>query len=175
MFVLLFLLLFSITSWAQAFVQQGNKLVASDVTTLASQGQAVAVSADGNTAIVGAPGDNSRAGAALIYIKSNGVWVRQGPKLVGTGAVGNGELGYSVDISNDGNTAVVGARLDSSGAGAIWIFRRTNGVWSQVGDKLVGTGLFGSANQGTSVAISGDGNTVIVGGPLDQNNQGGAA
>lgn len=173
--VLILLSFFSITSWTQAFVQQGNKLVASDVSTLSSQGQAVAVSADGNTAIVGAPGDNNRAGAALIYIKSNNVWVRQGPKLVGTGAVGNGEQGYSVDISNDGNTAVVGGRLDGSGTGAVWVFKRTNGVWSQVGDKLVGTGLFGSANQGTSVAISGDGNTVIAGGPLDQNNQGGAA
>jgi hypothetical protein len=45
------------------------------------------VSADGNTAIVGGPGDNSGTGAAWVYTRSGGAWTQQGNKLVGTGAV----------------------------------------------------------------------------------------
>src|SRR5262245_15599063 len=44
----------------------------------------------------------------------------------------------------------------------------------QQGSKLIGTGAVGVARQGTSAALSADGNTAIVGGPLD-NGQVGAA
>ena len=33
---------------------------------------------------------------------------QQGPKLVGTGASGNAAQGFSVSLSGDGNTAIVG-------------------------------------------------------------------
>jgi hypothetical protein len=53
---------------------------------------------------------------------------------------------------------------DSGGVGAAWVWVRTNGVWSQQGPKLVGSGAVSNASQGGSVAISADGNTAIVGG-----------
>jgi hypothetical protein len=40
--------------------------------------------------------------------------------------------------------------------------RHGGGVWTQQGDKLVGTGAVGSASQGEAVALSADGNTAIV-------------
>jgi hypothetical protein len=49
-----------------------------------NQGTSVALSGDGNTAIVGLPGDNNQTGAAWVYTRSNGVWGQQGSKLVGT-------------------------------------------------------------------------------------------
>jgi hypothetical protein len=42
-------------------------------------------------------------------------------------------------------------------------------VWSQQGAKLVGTPALGENRQGNSVSLSGDGNSVIVGGYLDNN------
>jgi hypothetical protein len=45
---------------------------------------------------------------------------------------------------------------------------------TQRGSKLVGTGAVGAASQGTSVAISTDGNTAIVGGWGDNSNAGAA-
>jgi hypothetical protein len=42
--------------------------------------------------------------------------------------------------------------------------------FTQQGPKLVGTGAIGNANQGSSVALSADGNTAIVGGPCDDGN-----
>lgn len=129
----------------------------------------VGLSSDGNTAIVGGGGDNGGIGAAWIYTRSGGIWTQQGPKLIGTGAVGNAAQGSAVALSADGDTAVLGGPGDSSGVGAAWVFTRSGGVWTQQGPKLVGTGS-GAAAQGSSVAISGDGNTLLLGGPLDNGN-----
>jgi uncharacterized protein (TIGR03437 family) len=95
------------------------------------------------------------------------VWTQQGGKLIGSGVVGGGRLGSSVALSGDGNTAVVGGMNDNAHAGAAWVFTRSGGVWAQQPSKLVGTGAVGTAEQGASVSLSGDGNTVIVGGPTD--------
>ena len=150
------------------WTQQGNKLVGTGAVGKAGQGVSVALSADGNTAIVGGPDDNSSTGAAWVYTRSGGVWTQQGSKLVGTGAVGIAAQGLSVALSADGNTAIVGGPCDNSNTGAAWVYTRSGGVWTQQGNKLVGTGAVGQAAQGFSVALSADGNTAIVGGPARQ-------
>jgi hypothetical protein len=154
--------------------QQGTKLVANDAVGAAKQGTAVAISADGNTAIVGGSGDSSNIGAAWIFTRTGGVWSQQGSKLVGAGTGSTNYQGTSVAISADGNTVLIGGPWDSSGAGAAWVFTRTAGVWTQQGSKLVGTGNAGKARQGSSVALSADGNTALVGGPLDATSVGAA-
>ena len=53
------------------------------------------------------------------------------------------------------------------GLGAAWVFTRKDGVWTQLGNKLVGSGAVGGAKQGWSVALSADGKTAIVGGDGD--------
>ena len=75
-------------------------------------------------------------------------WVQQGNKLVGANAVGSASQGSSISISADGNTAIVGGCYDNSNAGAAWVFTRSAGVWSQQGNKLVGTGTVGGSLQG---------------------------
>ncbi len=149
------------------WAQQGNKLVGTGAVGAARQGQSVSLSADGNTAIVGGVTDNNNTGAAWVYTRGGGVWTQQGSKLVGTGAAGAANQGISVSLSSDGNTAIMGGSSDSSSAGAAWVFTRSGGVWSQQGGKLVGTGAVGNAHQGTSVSLSSDGNTAIVGGTYD--------
>ncbi|MBZ5589738.1 MAG: hypothetical protein LAO05_14365 [Acidobacteriia bacterium] len=154
--------------------QQGSKLVGTNAVGYPEQGISVGISADGNTAIVGGPWDNSATGAAWVFTRSGGAWSQQGSKLVGTGAVGMALQGQSVSISADGNTAIVGGSDDNSAAGAAWVFTRSGGVWSQQGSKLVGTGAVGASQQGRSVAISADGETAVVGG-LEDNSLVGAA
>ena len=156
------------------WTQQGNKLVGSGAVGRARQGATVALSADGNTAIVGGPFDNWNTGAAWVFTRSNGVWIQQRSKLVGAGAVGNAGQGSSVALSSHGNTAIVGGPLDNLNTGAAWVFTRSDGVWTQPGNKLVGTDAIGSARQGSSVALSVDGSTAIVGGPFDNLNTGAA-
>jgi hypothetical protein len=160
---------------AQAQFTQQAKLVGTGALGTSEQGYFVSLSDDGNTAIVGGYHDNNSVGAAWVYTRLGGVWSQQGPKLVGTGAVGNAQQGVSVSLSGDGNTAIVGGPADNNFAGAAWVYTRLGGVWSQQA-KLVGTGVLGRllAEQGVSVSLSGDGNTAIVGGPNDNNSIGAA-
>ena len=157
--------------------QQGNKLVGTGAAGSARRGMSVALSGDGNTAVVGGYADDTLKGAVWVFTRANGIWRQQGNKLVGTDAV-NGVLGsfqgYSVSVSSNGNTVVVGGYPDNSFMGAAWIYTRTNGVWSQMGSKLVGTGATGNAEQGISVSMSSDGNTAIVGGFADDTLKGAA-
>jgi hypothetical protein len=150
------------------WTQQGSKLVGTGAVGAAEQGTSVALSADGNTAIVGGAGDSNGIGAAWVFTRSGGVWTQQGAKLVGSGVVQTPSYGTaqgaSAALSADGNTAIVGGPDDNAGIGATWVFTRSVGVWTQQGAKLVGAGSDGLTFQGQSVALSADGNTVIVGG-----------
>jgi hypothetical protein len=157
------------------WTQQGKKLVGSGAVGKARQGMSVALSADGNTAIVGGWSDNGKTGAAWVFTRTRGVWTQRGKKLVSIDAVGSARQGMSVALSADGNTAIVGGPGDNpwdrsvpfglGAAGAAWVFTRSDGVWTQQGNKLVSTGAVG--RQGTSVALSADGNIAILGGFAD--------
>ena len=89
----------------------------------AYQGHSVSLSSDGNTAIVGGPGDDGGKGAAWVYTRSGGVWTQK-EKLVGTGAIGDSWQGDSVSLSSDGNTAIVGGPSDGGEIGAAWVYVR---------------------------------------------------
>jgi hypothetical protein len=88
-------------------------------------------------------------------------------KLVGVGGIGESDQGISVGISSDGSVFVSGAPYDNSLIGTAYVFVRQNGVYSQFGAKLVGSGYIGTPEQGISVAISGDGSTIAIGGYND--------
>jgi hypothetical protein len=154
------------------FVQQGAKLVGTGAAGEADRGSSVALSAHGNTALVGGWVDNGRRGAAWVFTRSGSTWTQQGPKLVGTGAVGAAEQGASVALSGDGNTALIGGRRDNNGIGASWVFGRSGSTWTQQGPKLVGAGVTGNSFQGESVALSGDGSSALVGGNGDNGGTG---
>lgn len=152
--------------------QQGEKLVGSGaIGGKAQQGSAVALSGDGNTALVGGVSDGGMigvcTGAVWVFTRINGLWMQQGGKLVGSDIIGSGCFGWAVALSKDGNTALIGAAQDDSLTGAAWVFTRNNGVWTQQGPKLVGSGAWGGAWQGSSVALSADGNVAVIGGPYD--------
>ena len=151
---------FTTSSTPHPYIQQGAKFT--NNSTGSQQGQSVAVSADGNTAIIGGPGDNSNTGAAWIYVRTGTAWSQQA-KLVGSGAVGAARQGISVALSQDGNTAAIGGSADNSSNGAVWVFTRTGTTWTQQGNKLVGTGGSSAAQQGTAVAVSADGNKIASG------------
>ncbi|MHA4875617.1 hypothetical protein, partial [Enterococcus faecium] len=47
---------------------------------------------------------------------------QQGSKLVGTGNTGGSSQGFSISLSADGNTAIVGGNGDNGYAGAAWVY-----------------------------------------------------
>jgi len=98
--------------------QQGNKLVGTGAAGSARQGMSVALSADGNTAIVGGLVGDGGAGAASTFTRSGNHWT-QDKRLVGTGPMAVS----SVAMSGDGSVIIVGGSNDGGGVGAAWVFR----------------------------------------------------
>ncbi|OCX53866.1 hypothetical protein BEL04_06155 [Mucilaginibacter sp. PPCGB 2223] len=146
--------------------QQGAKLVGKDTIGLPAQGTSVAISADGNTAIVGGPADNHGHGAIWVFTRTDTVWKQQGLKLTATGTSPIG-LGSSVSLSADGNTLVAEAPADSGRAGAAYVFTRKDTVWAQQGPRLTAKGSAADTAADQSVSLSADGNTFIMGGHTD--------
>ncbi|MBO9701938.1 MAG: T9SS type A sorting domain-containing protein [Sporocytophaga sp.] len=148
------------------WVQMGNKLVASGATGRTEFGSFVSLSADGKTLAISGPFDNDGIGAVWMYNLSDQGWIPMGDKLVGSGHLGKSLQGC-VSLSADGKKLAVGGMWDNANAGATWVFTLSDNGWVQTGNKLVGTGAIGQSAQGASVYLSGDGNTLAIGGPAD--------
>ena len=143
------------------------KLLATDAQASDALGSAVAISRDGLTAIVGAPNEDaggSDAGAAYIFVRSGGNW-SQVTKLVASDAQAGDEFGYSVAISGDSHTVIVGAwRKDTggSGAGAAYIYTNSSGVWVEVA-KITSSDIAAGDLFGNACALNADGSTAVIG------------
>ena len=144
--ILLVSILFSMLVLMSSFVSaiyETSKFQSSDIVTNDNFGSAVAMTPDGNIAIVGAdrvenPASSYQDGGAAYILTWNGAsWTEQ-QKIYGslgdTPQYNNAIFGASADISNDGNTAIIGAYhyRDSSHyhTGAAYIFVN-NGIIKQ--------------------------------------------
>jgi hypothetical protein len=133
--------------------------------------RSLAISGDGNTVAVGVSADNS----VFIYIKSGSDWIQQGNKITSPADLGASSFGFSVALTTDGNKLIVGATTYLTSLGAVAIFSRSAGVWTQQGVSITNAfGTGGTKSFGWSVAISSDGNTVAFGGPDDNSDIGAA-
>jgi hypothetical protein len=147
-------------------------------------GSDVALSADGNTVLVGEPqdgaagaalGHGAHAGSAWVFTRSGGGWTQQGAKLTANDEVGDGNFGTSLALSADGDVALIGAPSDirrypyegGHHLGAAWIFTRSGSAWHQQDTKLAPRDEHGEAGFGASVSLSADGTTALIGGPAD--------
>jgi hypothetical protein len=139
-------------------------------------GRSVALSADGNTAVIGAPRENGNTGAVWIFTRSittpQGSKWSQGSELSSPEPERKQRFGVSVGVSADGGTLVVGApHLDG---GRVWTFTGSGTNWSQLGGPLTGAGEDGEGLFGESLALSADGDAIVVGAPFDNGQQGAA-
>jgi len=174
---------YSVTVTRQLAASFGQRafLKASNANTNDLFGAAVALS--GDTLVVGAAGegssanggeaDNSAPGAGAVYVftRNNGVWTQQQPYLKASNADPNDRFGSSVALSGD--TLVVGAVGEGSSAaggvndnsapntGAVYVFTRNNGVWTQQQPYLKASNADPNDKFGSSLALSGD--TLVVG------------
>ena len=142
-------------------------------------GGAVALSADGTTALIGAPwaGPTIEHGNAYIFhAASEGSWATaSAPSATLTSAGGTEDaIGSAVALSTDGTTALVGA----FGDGAAYIFHTTaEGSWTSTSTPaaaLTDEATSSSNGLGYSVALSGDGTTALAGAWFLNNNTGAA-
>jgi hypothetical protein len=119
-------------------------------------GHSVAISANGEFALIGVPGPQFGAGAAWVFKRSGSTWVEQGPPLMARGQGASHSFGESVAVSANGGIALVGAPREQ-GAGEAWVFKRSGSKWAQQGHALrTGKRL------GEEVALSADGEIALV-------------
>jgi len=146
---------------------QQAKLVAPDAAVSDQFGVAVAL--DGDTAVIGAFGDDdkgSASGSAYVFLRTGTTWALEA-KLNAADGVANDNFGRSVAIA--GNTVIVGSPNDddtATNSGSAYVFTRMGTTWTQEA-KLVAADPNASAALGFSVAIHGD--TAIAGAYLDDN------
>ena len=146
---------------------QSAKLVASDGTSNDYFGHSVSISADGTTALVGAHYDDDKgndSGSAYIFTRNGSSWI-QSAKLMPTDGAAQDRFGYSVSISADGTTALVGAFGDDD-KGSTFVFIKEGSNWIQSA-KLVASDSTTGDGFGWSVSISADGTTALIGAYLD--------
>ena len=145
-----------------------QKIQASDKQNSDLFGHSSAISADGDTVIVGTPGEDtggSSTGAAYIFVWNGSTWVEEA-KIQASDAQASDNFGWATDISSDGNTVIVGAPFKNEGAssnvGAAYVFTRSGSVWSQQ-QKLSGTSSAAGNQFGIEVAISDNGENIVIG------------
>jgi hypothetical protein len=153
--------------------QTVQKLLSSDLEANDRFGYAVAMNSDGTKFIVGAfvkdddVGNIADAGAAYIYTYNGSSWDEQ--KLMSPDIEASARFGWSVSMNSDGTKVIVGASFNDEGAtstGAAYIFTYSGGSWD-AGTKIVALDKEQEDYFGYSVAMSGDGNKVIVGAYLE--------
>ncbi len=206
-------------AWTQqAYVKASNPGVDDEF------GHAVALSADGNTMAVSAyfEGGNAtgingnqdddsipQAGAVYVFTRLGTTWTQQAYiKASNTGEAGKDgnfgdgdQFGFSLALSDDGNTIAVGANAEDSNAtgingnqadnsmqssGAAYVFTRTGTSWAQQA-YVKAANTAGGAQFGYSVGLSADGGTLaassfdeggssrVINGPYDRMRNGSGA
>jgi hypothetical protein len=122
-------------------------------------GSAVAVSDDRVLIAAGAPLQNG-AGAAYVYTRLPNGWAFDSALAPAGGAATNDRFGFAVAVA--GGRVFVGAPGRSGSTGAVYVFERRAGVWTQSA-VLVPAGVV--ANDGWSSAIVADGARVFASAP----------
>lgn len=152
------------TTWTQQ-----AKLVAPNGSTFDNFGASVAI--DGDAVVVGAPGANVDTptgtafdvGRAFVFRRTGVTWALE-TELSSSAAAADDEFGTSVAI--DGSVAVVGAmqRDIIGGAGAVSVFRRSSGTWSEQA-RLSASDAGAGSRFGFAVGVAGS--RVVVGAPRE--------
>ena len=137
------------------------KLTASDSAAEDEFGTAVAV--DGETIVVGAPGDDSDEGSAYVFVRSVTGWATgdQTAKLTASDGAAGDEFGTSVAV--DGDTIVVGAPGDDSDEGSAYVFVRPGTGWATGNQTAKLTASDGAAGDEFGISVAVDGATIVVG------------
>ncbi|MFC6634267.1 Ig-like domain-containing protein [Microbulbifer taiwanensis] len=155
-------------------------------------GFSLALSGDGRTMAAGAPpeasgatgidgdqGDNNASYSGAVYVFSKGEhgWAQQA-YIKASNTDEDDAFGWSVALSQDGNTLAVSASMEGSSAkgvegdqgndeigkysGAVYVFSRTGEIWQQSA-YIKASNTDYSDGFGESLALAADGETLVVG------------
>ncbi|PMJ91317.1 thrombospondin type 3 repeat-containing protein [Vibrio sp. 10N.261.55.A7] len=177
-------------------------LKASNAEAVDEFGYSVALSGDGRTLVVGAiyedsdasgiNGDGSRqhlsdSGAAYVFRFANDTWVEEA-YVKASNPTSTDHFGFSVALSEDGNTLAVGSVNEDSNArgidgdgsnggvadsGAAYVFRFANDTWAEEA-YIKSSNSAADDSFGRAVSLADDGSTLAVGAHAKNNSSGAA-
>lgn len=150
------------TGSGAAWMQEAN-IYASDRATSDFYGMKVAITANGNSVIVGARGDDdmgSTSGSAYIHVRNGTIWTQQA-KITATNGTSSSVFGAALDITDAGDTVLVGAYGKNSNTGSAYIFTRTETEWVQR-KIMIGSNAVAGYNFGFGAVMSGSGSVMLI-------------
>ena len=153
-----------ISGSAYVFVRQSGtwsqvaKLTASDA--MAGDGFGEAVAVDGDTVVVGAPGDYDK-GSAYVFVKPEAGWTTatETAKLTASDGAAVEVFGFSAAV--DGDTVVVGATFDDA-SGAAYVYAKPAVGWDTATETAMLTPSDGVAYDFSVLSVAIDADTVVV-------------
>ncbi len=151
------------------WVQVGASLVGDNSYDYA--GRSIALSDDGTTIAIGANGSDipaSSAGSVKVYEWNSTAWLQKGTNI--TGSALSEQAGYTTEISDDGNTVLVGARGHSGYTGKATTYEYNGTDWVQKGDPI--EGISGSDQYSIGLSIAGNGASIAAASPYANSNEG---
>ncbi|MBC8171802.1 MAG: FG-GAP repeat protein [Anaerolineae bacterium] len=142
------------STWSNAIYVEGSSMEEDD-----GYGNSVALSGDGNYAIVGA-NLNGSAGKAFVFSRSGNIWTEQSILNPSAGAGSN--FGFNVALNGDGSTAALGSFMGSpsGNSGVVSIFTRDTTTWTEQTHFTAGGGYYT-----LPIELSANGNQVLIGKP----------
>jgi hypothetical protein len=133
-------------------------------------GESTATSTTGAVTAVGSPEHNS-AGAVYVFT-GTGTAVSQTAELTPSNPQADEQFGQTVAMSGNGQTLVAAAPgaagTSGSDQGAAYVFTNQSGTWTQIAELTVP----GTAELGTSLTLSTDASTIVLGAPTSNNDNG---
>jgi uncharacterized membrane protein len=139
-----------------------NKFITKDGDFCDNVGFSVAVSSNGNTVLAGVYGDDGYSGSFYRFHWNDSTWETN--KFIAYDHGGADYFGFSLAMSPDGNTIVVGAFGDDdmgANSGSLYRFHWNGSMWET--NKFIAYDGADVDNFGISVAVSADGNTLVAG------------
>ena len=163
-------------AWSEtAYVKASNAGEPGDGDTF---GYAISLSGDGNTLAVGAPSEDSASavidgdaadnaseasGAVYVFERNGGDWSQQA-YVKSSGNAPGALFGYAVALDADGDRLAASAYDEDGGRGAVYLFARNGGAWSEEA-RLQPSNVETQDSIGVWIDISDDGERVAAGSP----------
>ena len=145
------------STWAQQ-----TKLTPSDDTARCFGGS---VSLDGNTALIGAFGEDDSKGSAYVFTRTGTTWTQEQKLLASDGTIDDV---FGLDVSLSADTALIGAYGDDDNgvdSGSAYVFTRTGTTWTEQQKLIASDGATNDEFSRQSVSL--DGNTALIGAWFD--------
>jgi hypothetical protein len=157
--------IFTWESGSTSWVQRGADIHGEDAGDMAGFG--LDLSADGQTVVIGARGNDNGAGAnaghVRVYVWDSSQWVQRGADIDGEGA--SDHSGLSVSMSADGQTVAIGAPYNDNDVGAnaghVRVYVWGSSQWVQRGADIDGEAV--GDGSGDVISLSADGQTIAIG------------